>query len=101
MALRCETRSDLESYGIALLVLGGVLFFCMVGAAEAIRDNEWSDLEEFGLLAFLSFDYLLLLAWVGLRIREWQLLGDAVVHLTPARPWVGEAEGVRCPTVGA
>jgi len=91
MTVRCETRSDLESYGIALLVLGGVLFFCMIGAAESIRENEWSDLEQFGLLAFLSFDYLLLLAWVGLRIREWQALGDAVVHLTPARPWVGAA----------
>ena len=89
MSIRCETRSDLQSYGVALLILGGVLFFCMIGAAESIRENDWSDLEQFGLLAFLSFDYLLLLAWVGLRIHEWQMLGDAVVHLTPARPWVG------------
>jgi hypothetical protein len=65
------------------------MFFCTIGAAAAIRDNDWSDLDEFGLLAFLLFDYVVLVAWVALRIREWQLLGDAVVHLTPARPWIG------------
>jgi ankyrin repeat protein len=89
MSVRCETRSDLEGYGMALLILGGVMFFCTLGAAGAIRDNDWSDLDEFGLLAFLFLDYVVLLAWVGLRIREWKLLGDAIVHLTPTRPWVG------------
>ena len=74
---------------MALLILGGVMFFCTLGAAGAIRDNDWTDLEEFGLLAFLFIDYVVLLAWVALRIREWRLLGDAIVHLKPARPSVG------------
>ena len=88
--VRCETRSDLEAYGIAIVILSNVLLFFAIGAAMAAHDGESPDLEELVLFAFFAMGYLLLVAWVALRIREWQILGDATLHLSPARPRVGE-----------
>jgi hypothetical protein len=88
--VRCETRSDLEAYGIAICILSVVLLVFAVGAVMAMREGEFSELEELALVAFLFADYLLLVVWVVLRIREWQILGDATLHLSPARPRVGE-----------
>jgi ankyrin repeat protein len=90
MAVRCETRSDLEAYGIAIVILSNVLLVFAVGAVMAARDGESPDVEDFAFFALFGAGYVALVAWVALRIREWQTLGDARLHLSPARPKVGE-----------
>jgi len=37
MIVRCEMRSDLEAYGIAIVILSNVLLFFAVGAVMAAR----------------------------------------------------------------
>lgn len=90
MVVRCETRSDLEAYGIAIIILSNVLLFFAVGAVMAVRDGESPDVEDFAFIAFFGAGYAALVAWVVLRIREWQALGDATLQFSPARPRVGE-----------
>jgi ankyrin repeat protein len=89
VAVRCETRPDLESYGVAIAILSLVLFFFVLGAVMSLRDGESQDPEDFFFFAFFGAGYLLLIAWVGLRIREWRALGDAMLNLSPAHPRVG------------
>ena len=90
MAVRCQTRSDLEAHGIAILVLSVVLFFMYFGAVMSAREGETHDIEDLAALAFLTAGYLFLIAWVALRMREWRAFGDATLNFSPARPRVGE-----------
>ena len=90
MVVRCQTRSDLEAYGIAIFILSVILFFFFFGAVMAARDGEEQAIEDFALLAIFGTGYLALLAWVGLRIREWRTLGDATLSFSPSRPRVGD-----------
>ena len=90
MAVQCEARSDLQAYGIAVFILSAVLLCFVFGAVMAMREDEARDAEAFVFLAFFGTGYLSLVAWVALRVREWQVLGDAVLHFSPARPRVGE-----------
>src|SRR5262245_12558312 len=55
----------------------------------SLRDGEPQDPEDFFLLAFFGAGYLLLIAWVVLRIRERRVLGDAMLNLSPSHPRVG------------
>src|SRR5436190_8338226 len=87
--VRSQTRSDLAAYGVASFILSVILFFLFFGAVMAARDGEAPEIEDFTFLAIFGTGYLLLLAWVGLRIREWRALGDATLHLAPARPRIG------------
>src|SRR5687767_4480751 len=88
MIVRCQTRPDLEAYGIAIFILGVALFVFLFGAMMAARDGE--EVEDFAFLAIFATGYLVLLGWVGLRIREWRALGDATLNFSPARPRVGD-----------
>src|SRR5436190_589560 len=90
MVVRCQTRPDLEAYGVAILILSVILFFFFFGAVMAARDGEAQEIEDFTFLAIFGTGYLLLLAWVGLRIREWRTLGDATLSFSPSRPRVGD-----------
>ena len=89
MSLRCETRPDLEAYGVAIAILSVVLFIFLFGAVMAIRDGETMDPEDFLFLWVFGSGDLLLIAWVAVRIREWRALGDASLNLSPAHPRVG------------
>src|SRR5512134_3712527 len=90
MVVRCEMRPDLEAYGVAILILSLILIFFSFGAVIAARDGEAQAIEDFAFLAIFGTAYLLLVAWVGLRIREWRALGDATLNFSPARPRVGD-----------
>jgi ankyrin repeat protein len=90
MVVRCQTRSDLEAYGVAIFILSAILFFFFFGAVMAARDGEAQAIEDFAFLAIFGTGYLVLLTWVGLRIREWRALGDATLSFSPNRPRVGD-----------
>jgi len=89
-AVRCETRADLDAYGIAIALVGSILFFYVFGAAMAAREGSPPDVADLAFVALFLAVYVALLAWIALRVREWLALGDASLLFSPSRPRVGE-----------
>ena len=87
-AVQCETRADLDAYGIAILLLSCILFFFVLGMAMAARDSSPPEPADVAFVMLFCASYVALLVWVALRVREWRALGDATLLCSP-RPRMG------------
>ena len=88
--VRCETRAELQAYGVAIFLLSSILLSFVFGAVMSSRDGAPPDEVELALVALLCAGDVALLAWVAFRVREWLALGEATLLFSPAQPEVGE-----------
>jgi hypothetical protein len=88
-AVRCETRADLNWYGVGIFLLSVVVLFFVFAAVRISRLPPD--------LGVLGAGYVALLAWVAFRVREWLVLGDATLLFSPAQPRVGQRFTCRVP----